>query len=93
MIEIERVKARFKVERKTETPFRGVSEHGFVGFVRGLDKAGGDITIINTIESESTEDYFIVDVVMDAENFKFSKGQAESYGVEVKEIERWNKEV
>lgn len=76
----DKIRVRFKV-RKRGKEIKSVSSFQFVGFVRGLVKAGMDITVLNTIETESTDDFYIIDILMKEKHFNFAKGQAGSYGV------------
>lgn len=81
----ERIKVRFKIQKK-DAMFGGVSGYQFVGFVRGLAKAGMEICVNNTIESESTKSHYVVDIFMEENHFEFVKGQAGSYGVIVEKM-------
>lgn len=73
------IKARFKVMKRNYVSEGWVSPAGFIGFVRGLEKSGLNINVINTIETLSDDKYYIIDVEMEEKHFKMAKGQAESY--------------
>lgn len=72
---------RFKLRRYPRAPVSDAISGGeFIGFVRALTK-GKTCKVINTIETESTAEFFVVDAYLPAKVSEFAKAQAESYGV------------
>jgi len=86
------IRVRFKVRKRKGEIKNDVSSFSFVGFVRGLQKAG-TIWILPTIEKESTEEYYVVDIVMEKELFEMVKGQANSYGIHVEQVDEYGHEL
>ena len=78
-------KVRFKVSRIT-TPILGTRDAGMVGLIRGLEKAR-EVTFVGSIEFDTTKEHYIITVMMAKSHFLLAKGQAESYGVIVEEVQ------
>ena len=81
-----RIRVRFKIRRGTFGVKHAVSGGMFVGLIRGFEKAGQGLHFLNAVEYDSTEKFYIIEITMREKNFKFAKGQAESYGVIVEKV-------
>lgn len=87
-----RIRVRFKIKKHRGIAQDEVSGFYFIGFVRGLQRAS-KIEIIPTIEALSTEDYYVVDVNMSDKFYEMAKGQAESYGISVEQVDKFGDEL